>query len=104
MSEYIDVTSREFPGFFLIAAITQAKAVGDKINSNPVSVTLLVNGVELPFTETMNDIYRRMEEQIDKQARELAERMVTAAGLEPLAEAIQKAEWEIKEAIAKVNL
>ena len=103
MTEKIDVTSREFPGFFVIAAITQAGAVGDQIMTNPVEVTLLVNGIELPFTQTMNDIYRRMENQIDEQARELAEKMVTEAGLEGVADALREVEWKVKDALRRVK-
>lgn len=103
MTEKIDVTSREFPEFFVIAAITQAGAVGDQIMTNPVEVTLLVNGIELPFTQTMNDIYRRMENQIDEQARELAEKMVTEAGLEGVADALREVEWKVKDALRRVK-
>jgi hypothetical protein len=103
MSETVDATSQEFPGFFVIAAITRAKALGDKINSNPVEVTLLVNGVELPFVETMNDIYQRMERQIDEQAREVAEKMVTEAGLDGVADALREVEWKVKDALSNVG-
>lgn len=103
MSETIDVTSYNFPGIFVIEAITLAGAFPDKINSNPVQVRLLVNDIELPFTEVMVDIYRRMESQIDKEAKELAEKMVTEAGLDKIVEALRDAEWKVKEALDKVQ-
>lgn len=103
MTENIDVTSREFPGFFVLAAITQAMGVCDHITSNPVEVKLLVNGIELPFTQTMNDIYRRMEANIDSQAHEIAEKMVTETGLAGIAEALRECEWKVKEAISRVK-
>lgn len=102
VSETIDATSQEFPGFFVIAAITRGNALVDKITSNPVEVTLLVNGVELPFVETMNDIYQRMERQIDEQARKVAEKMVTEAGLDGVADALREVEWKVKDALSKV--
>ncbi len=102
MPEKIDATSYSFPGFFVLAAITRAKALGAKINSNPVEVTFLVNGVELPFVETMNDIHRRMNIQIDAQVRDLAERMVLEAGLDGINDALSEIEVKVKEAINKV--
>lgn len=99
MGEKIDACSKEFPGFFVLAAIVQAKNAGEKINTNPVDVTLLVNGIEMPFTETMNDIYRRMEDQIDGRAREIAEKMVTEAGLDGVAEALREVELKVREAL-----
>lgn len=103
MSETIDATSQEFPGFFVIAAITMANALGDKIISNPVEVMLLVNGVELPFVETINDIYQRMERQIDEQAREVAEKMVMEAGLDGVADVLREVEWKVKNTLSKVG-
>lgn len=102
MSETIDVTSQEFPGFFIIAAITRSKVDIDKI-SNPVEVTFLVNGIELPFTDTINDIYRRMNERLDMEAIEIAEKMVTEAGLDGVAEALREVEWKVKEALEKIR-
>ena len=51
----------------------------------------------------MNDIYRRMENQIDEQARELAEKMVTDAGLEGVADALREVEWKVKDALRRVK-
>jgi hypothetical protein len=103
MSETIDATSYNFPGVFVIEAITLAGAWPDKISSNPVEVKLTVNNVELPFTKVMEEIYRRMESQIDRQAKELAEKMVTEAGLDKIVEALRDAEWKVKEALDKVQ-
>lgn len=103
MSETINATSHEFPEFFVIASITRAKEIGDAIKSNPVEVTFLVNGIELPFVETMRDIYQRMEKQIDTQAIELAEKMVTEAGLDGVADALREVEWKVKDVLSKVG-
>lgn len=101
--ELVDATSREFPGFFLIAAITRAKAIGDQIQGNPVNVRLVVNGVDLPYTATMADVWGRARAQLDEEAREMAERMVTEAGLEGVADALREVEWKVKDALAKVT-
>ena len=104
MSETINATSKEFPGFFVIAAITKfKKETGDKITTNPVEVTLLVNGIEVPFAETMNDIYQRMEKQIDERARVLAEKMVLEAGLEGVSDALREVERKVKDALGMVK-
>lgn len=102
MSEIVNINDREFPGFFVIAAITQAKEQRDKIKPGPLEVMLTVNGVELPFTATINDIYARMQAQLEEDAQELAQKMVTEAGLDGLAEALRDAEHSIKSAIQAV--
>ena len=76
MIEKIDATSRDFPGFFIISAIALAGALKDpekecKLLQNPVSVELIVNGVALPFTQTINDIYRRMNENVTNRVKVL---------------------------------
>jgi hypothetical protein len=102
MSESVSVSSKQFPGFFLLAAITRAKAIGDKIHSSPVEVTFTANGVELPFVDTLNDLYERMENEIDGRARKIAEQMIQSNGLETIHEAISDLEAKIKEAIDRV--
>lgn len=105
MSDIIDCTSREFPGFFILAAIVDQLGAGmEQFPDKDVTVTLTANGVELPFSATVNDIYRRMGAQRDEEARELAVKMVTAAGLDDLAEALRDVEWRVKEAIANVKV
>lgn len=105
MSEQIDVTSVKFPGFFVIAVLTQAEdKVSEQIKGRYADVTLLVNGVELPFTQTINDIYRRMRNQIEEESRSMAEKMVTEAGLESVAYALREVEWKVKDALARVKL
>lgn len=104
MSEKLDMTSRDFPGFFLIAALVQAgEDVQKQITEKDVEVQLLVNGIEFPFTKTIEDIYSRMLVQIDSQALEMAEKMVTEAGLDAVAEVLREVEWKVKDALAQVN-
>lgn len=108
MSEIIDATSYEFPGFFVIEALTQAddEVITDKLTGKgkDVEVTLLVNGVELPFTKTINNIYSRMQNQIEDEARVMAEKMVTEAGLESVAYALREVEWKVKYALANIKV
>jgi hypothetical protein len=98
-----DVTSNDVPGHFLIQAIVQGKALGEKITKNPVEVELLVNGVRLPFKSTLENLWERAEARLDMEARKLAEDMVTEAGLEGVAEALRDVEWKVKDALSKVG-
>lgn len=102
MSEQIDVTARDAAGHFLLQAIVQGKTLGAKIATNPVEVQLLVNGVELPFRATLDNLWGRMEADIEERARAMAERMVTEAGLEGVADALRDVEWKVKEALSRV--
>lgn len=99
MSEMIDATSHDFPGFFVIAALTRAKAVGGAITGDLVEVSFTVNGVELPFAETLNDIYQRMERGINHKVQERAEKLIAEAGLDRLTEALREAEEAVTVAV-----
>jgi hypothetical protein len=89
-------------GHFLLQAIVQGKARGDKIATNPVEVQLLVNGVELPFRATLDNLWGRMEADIEERARAMAERMVAEAGLAGVADALHDVECSVREALARV--
>lgn len=76
---------------FLLVAITKSHLAG--AFSLPLNVTLTVNGVELPFSETMEEIYRRYEKQaredVEEQLR-LIEHLKTEEGLRQKAKEMAK--------------
>ncbi len=86
---------------FFIAAITlYSKGVlNDARLEGPINVTFNVNGVDLPFAETIRDVYGRYRDQADAQSLAMAEQLLSEAGLEPIREALCNAEHEITCAI-----
>jgi hypothetical protein len=87
-----------------LAAISDTVCKGNFQGKNPVEVTFLVNGQEMPFTATLEDIWRRMEAEMDGKVLAKAEEMVTAAGLDAVSEVLREVEWKVKEALSKVKL
>lgn len=66
-------------------------------NGKTVDVVLLVNGHRVPVVETLADTWKRMDAMLERRASAKAIEMVTAAGLEPLAQALRDAENKIRE-------
>lgn len=108
--EQFDCTVRDEPGHFVIAAIAafdprlMNKAIWpesgvheDGRRSAFVQVTFTVNGVEMPFRATLEDIYKRMQARIDEQVLEKAISLISIAGFDEVREAIDEANWKIKD-------
>lgn len=66
------------------------------IATSKVVVEMTVNGRPVPIVKSLEDAWRRCEAEIDARARKMAVRMVTEAGLEPLAEVLRDAEQKIR--------
>lgn len=93
-----------FPEFFLIAAITRAqKESGTDLPMLPIEVTLTVNGVELPYSETMKDVWERSQGEFDKKVLEKAKDLISSAGLEAVLEAIDDARAMVLSALEKAS-
>jgi len=67
------------------------------MKTSTASVQMTVNGKPVPIVDTLTEAWRRCDAEIDARARKMAVRMVTAAGLEPLAEALRDAEQKIRQ-------
>lgn len=110
MSEKVDFLKYRdsFPGFFLISAITYGKVLDEVSNKHvqgePFDVELKINGVEVPFIHTLNELWARASNELENKARNMAKEMVTEAGLSGIMEILQKCEYELKDAIDKVEL
>ncbi len=93
---------------FAIAAIVLAKAAGDKIerrDDNCLEVSLLINGVEVPFSATICEWFDRINETVDERAAKIAYAKMSVdalfAEVEKIHETIRKADWQIREAVEK---
>lgn len=93
-----------FPEFFLIAAITRAqKESGTELPVMPIEVILTVNGVELPYTETMDDVWIRSQAEFDKKVLEKAKELISDARLEAVLDVIEDARSMIFSALEKAS-
>jgi len=111
MSERISAVGPSIAERFVLSAISQVlndrdvfeKNFKDRGGDGGVEVELKINGVSLSFTSVINDWWKRMSDRREEDVREAAIKMVTEAGLEPVARALQDAERAVVEAIEQVT-
>ena len=108
MKEMIYAVGSTTPERFVLSAISQKvqdKEVFDKFKQfgPDVEVELLINGIPLSFTAIVNDWWRRVKDHHEADVREAALKMVTEAGLDPVANALRDAEQAIVNAIEQVT-
>ena len=67
MKENILDIDNKFAREFFVKALSEA---GDRVKnvSEPIEVELLVNGVSVPFSETLNILYRELQQDFTAQA------------------------------------
>jgi hypothetical protein len=96
----------DYPQHFYLAATVLAEKLGQK---KPISdiienrkqfndsfqVKFEVNGVSLPFAETIEELFTRMEKQIDEIAAKKAVEFVDMAGFSDIAETIRDCRYKI---------
>lgn len=102
MPEIIEHTTFDsYHGHFVIAAITKAtESTKEQLyKPGPLEVQLLVNGLEVPFTATIEDLFSRMDLSIDRRAKRLATEMLSSSGLDGIRTVLEEAEWKIKNLI-----
>ena len=110
MSEKFDfVANRDtFPGMFLVEAVVQGKVLDKVVETRKqgelFDIEFKINGVEVPFSITLNDVWKRANAELTERARKMAKEMITEAGLDDIRNVLQNAEWELKAAIDKVIL
>lgn len=103
--EVIEQNSAKAPFHFVIAAITDTWPVGQfpaDLYGADLQVTFQVNGHDLLFSAVIEDIYRRMNARVDGEVLAKAKGLISAAGLEPVRQALERVEWEISEALEAV--
>jgi hypothetical protein len=68
-----------------------------------VQVVLTVNGVQVPYMETVNESWKALDAKLATMIEERAYELCTAAGLDELMNSIQRAEWDIKDALQRAS-
>jgi hypothetical protein len=101
----INVTEYKTPSIFLLNAICKQFPRDDMLEAlnippgeQHVDVKLTVNGVEIPFEATINDLWKQCQDDLNTRALEQAKKIVLGAGLEELFDKIRQSEWEIENA------
>lgn len=67
--------------------------------SSLVDVKLTVNGVEIPFESTVENMWNQLSNSVDARALAKAKDIISGAGLADLFDTIRHAEWEIGRAL-----
>lgn len=71
MPEIFEVKDRDFANWFIIHGITELDKAKELSQQMPLTVSLTINGVELPVRQTLNDWGEKLDEYINKRAEEL---------------------------------
>lgn len=109
MSEKVDPTESNAASILLINAMAllapddfqelfDPQYVGGTCS---VDVELKVNGVVVPFAESVTNAWNILESSIDKHVKEKALELVSRAKLDKLLYALDNAEWQIENALEK---
>lgn len=102
MTETVDIRDDDAVARLVLSAVAKyvkepefAERFANK--GSTVQVEMAVNGVSVSAPKTLAEAWRRMDAMLEERARRMAVRMVTEAGLEPLAQALRDAENNIRE-------
>jgi hypothetical protein len=101
----IDLTDQTTPAITLMNAVCN-KFARDDIRAcinlpegSEVEVKLTVNGVEIDFATTVQELWDQCNRDADGRALTMAKDIIKGAGLEKVREAVERAEWEISNAL-----
>lgn len=112
MKQQIDPTSGSTPSVMVMNAM--AKACPDHLDITKffrmdgdakeiaVEVEMLVNGVPVPFVETISEAWQALDAGLDSSIREKAVELIKGTKLQALLYQLEMAEWAIEEEIKKV--
>jgi hypothetical protein len=95
------------PSIFLLNAVSKQfpdKDLREALNlleGSEVDVKLTVNGVEIPFESTINDLWKQCQDDVNGRALEMAQKIISGAGLDDLFKTIREAEWQVGAALEK---
>lgn len=84
--------------FFFLAFISKIKDFDYK---NPAEVTLIINGKQAPFKDTIESIYERMESSFNEQVEERAKELVKERTSDKIEE-IERVLSKVKESVLDV--
>lgn len=92
---------------FAIAALVNARddRVWFRDGRKPdgtLEVTLIVEGHEVPFRKTINEIYERIHAEVNQIAAKMAYESATLKGLDKIQDAISQFDWQIRTKIEEI--
>lgn len=103
--EHIKVNG-DASSWFAIMALTlheeKTKQLIPNIPEMGLNVELKLNGVEVSFIETVNELIQQYEAQLDKLAAKKALQVCQLNGLQELINKVKNVEWEIRGKIEQV--
>lgn len=93
------------PGFFIVAAVTAARRANPDLPDvvAPLEVTLQVNGVEIPFASTVENIFARMREAVDKDVEARVLNVLNDAALLDVQDLLATARANVSATVHRVN-
>ena len=93
---------------FMVEALGQARRRKIEVpftQGEPIEMTLTMNGVEIPFADTIKVIYYMMEARLDIRAAKMAYEKFSGNEIfemvEKLRDTLRQADWQAREAVEK---
>lgn len=112
MKEMIDPVANNTPSVMLVNAMSAACGKDDLVKlfgltpskDMRVEVELFVNGVPVPFMQTMTEAWQVLSDQLERNIREKALELVKGTKLAELMGTLENAHWAIEEEMRKAGL
>lgn len=113
MTSHVDPTSDTTPGIFLINVIARETVRRDMIKhfrlTDPhspnhvrtVEVKMTINGVEVDFERSVNEMWERLSDTFENKVLEKAKELVKMTKFGKFQEILERAEWEIENELEK---
>lgn len=100
-NETVNVVAHSTASILILEAMLLRIGKADLMNEfgmkgSEAEVELKVNGVAVPVVQSLEEAWLRLESVVERRAKQIALRMVTEAGLEPIAKALREAEQSIR--------
>lgn len=104
--ETVDVTSHTTPGIFLLNMMTTVTKREDLLAlyepmGGAVTVELKVNGVVMPFAQSIEEMWDRLHKHNDELAMEKALKMVSDAGMDDIVEMMSEFKSEMRDTLRR---
>ena len=114
MTSHVDPTSRTTPGIFLLNMIAREAPHAQMIEhfrlTDPhssghvrtVEVKMTINGVEVDFERSVNEMWERLSSSFDAQVLEKAKELLKLTRFSNLEDILQRAEWAIENELERL--
>lgn len=112
MPSNVDCTARTAPAIMLLEAMVRESKIAEldkkfglpavPLRNEFVRVELKINGVEVDFVKTAQEMWERLESQHEADVLEKAKELVGRTRLDKVHQLMERFEWEIEQELLKL--